>query len=36
MRESTMKAGVMYERHKPLVLDDVDLADPQQNTSGTP
>jgi Zn-dependent alcohol dehydrogenase len=31
MRESTMKAGVMYERHKPLVLDDVDLADPTAN-----
>jgi Zn-dependent alcohol dehydrogenase len=26
-----MKAGVMYERHKPLVLDDVDLADPAAN-----
>jgi Zn-dependent alcohol dehydrogenase len=26
-----MKAGVMYERHKPLVLDDVDLAEPTAN-----
>src|SRR5260221_10980836 len=31
MRESTMKAAVMYERHKPLVLNDVDLADPAAN-----
>jgi len=28
---STMKAAVMYERHKPLVLDDVDLAEPAAN-----
>ena len=26
-----MKAAVMYERHKLLVLDDVDLADPAAN-----
>jgi S-(hydroxymethyl)glutathione dehydrogenase/alcohol dehydrogenase len=26
-----MKAAVMYERHNPLVLDDVDLTDPAAN-----